>query len=792
LGEAVRQISPGVWDEGIIKTYSSPGNRTAFMESCCRISTLRNNPDGNFRTETVVNVGTGNANVVSSLPPIMDVPDNQIATFQIPGVDPNGDAIRYRLATSAEAVGFSGYVYPPGLTISQSGLVTWNILDGVVSTLPGHLWTVQVMLEDLDGSGNVKSKSPLDFIIRIGQPATVNAPPTISANPAGPFQPVAGQTLTFDVTASDTNGTITALQALNPPTGMTFNSFGSPASTKTITATWTPTAQQANQTFVVTFQATDNQGATATTSVTISPVAANQAPTANAGGPYTVNEGGSISLNGAVSGDADGSIVSYEWDLDYDGVNFTVDATGVSPTFNAANLDGPLTRSVALRVTDDDGAINQASTTVAVQNVAPTAEGGSDVTINEGATLNLTGTFTDPAPADTHAFHWHVFLNGQNIIDEHTQNLAFTPADDGVYTFLFDVVDDDSGMGSDVFTVTVDNVAPTASASNSGPINEGQQAMITVAATDPAGASDPLTYEYDSNNDGIYEVSSQSNTHSFVFANSGPNVVNVRVTDGDGGVALASTTVTVKNVVPTVGAITAPVAPVAVGTPISASATFTDPGVNDTHTAKWDWGDGTPPSDGTVDQVNDTVTGSHTYAAAGVYTVKLTVTDDGGSVTTTFQYVVVYDASAGFVTGGGWIDSPAGALAAAPTLTGRANFGFVSKYQKGATTPTGQTQFQFTVGNLNFHSTSYDWLVVAGARAQYKGTGTINGSGNYKFLLTAIDGQLPGGGGDDKFRIKIWDETNGIVTVVYDNQMGLADDGNPTTLLGGGSIKIHS
>jgi hypothetical protein len=40
----------------------------------------------------------------------------------------------------------------------------------------------------------------------------------------------------------------------------------------------------------------------------------------------------------------------------------------------------------------------------------------------------------------------------------------------------------------------------------------------------------------------------------------------------------------------------------------------------------------------------------------------------------------------------------------------------------------------------------------------------------------------------DRFRIKIWDAAG----VVYDNQMGLADDGNPTTLLGGGSIKIHS
>jgi hypothetical protein len=78
--------------------------------------------------------------------------------------------------------------------------------------------------------------------------------------------------------------------------------------------------------------------------------------------------------------------------------------------------------------------------------------------------------------------------------------------------------------------------------------------------------------------------------------------------------------------------------------------------------------------------------------------------------------------------------------------------------------------------------------VVAGAKAQYKGTGTVNGSGTYGFLLTAIDGALPGGGGQDKFRLKIWDKTTGAV--VYDNQMGGADTADPTTVLGGGSILI--
>ena len=57
-------------------------------------------------------------------------------------------------------------------------------------------------------------------------------------------------------------------------------------------------------------------------------------------------------------------------------------------------------------------------------------------------------------------------------------------------------------------------------------------------------------------------------------------------------------------------------------------------------------------------------------------------------------------------------------------------------------------------------------------------------------MLTAIDGQIPGGGGVDKFRIKIWDKGSG--GVVYDNQMGASDTADPTTAIAGGSIVIHS
>ncbi len=116
-------------------------------------------------------------------------------------------------------------------------------------------------------------------------------------------------------------------------------------------------------------------------------------------------------------------------------------------------------------------------------------------------------------------------------------------------------------------------------------------------------------------------------------------------------------------------------------------------------------------------------------------------------------------------------------------LTGKANFGFVSKYQKGATVPTGNTEFQFKAGNLNLHSDSYEWLVVTGSDyAKFKGVGSINGEGAYKFMVWA--GDETGADGVDTFRIKIWQEADGTEVVVYDNGMDQA--------IGGGSVVVHA
>jgi hypothetical protein len=240
-------------------------------------------------------------------------------------------------------------------------------------------------------------------------------------------------------------------------------------------------------------------------------------------------------------------------------------------------------------------------------------------------------------------------------------------------------------------------------------------------------------------------------------------------------------------------AISASSAPIQVNTAANIGISYQAIGPLSTQLISVAWGDGsiTPA----VPAVSGNTTATHLYTAPGVYTVVVTLTDAfGDSDSDEFNYIVVYDPSAGFVTGAGWIASPAGAYRPQPTLTGKASFGFVARYQNGANVPTGRTQFQLQIANLSFHSTEYEWLVVSGARAQFKGSGRVNGSGNYGFLLTATDGAGPGGGGVDKFRIKIWDKS--ITTgdnIVYDNVAGSDDGINSSGLqmLGGGSITIQ-
>jgi hypothetical protein len=473
---------------------------------------------------------------------------------------------------------------------------------------------------------------------------------------------------------------------------------------------------------------------------------------------------------------------------------------------------------VTVTVTDDDSGSHSNSASHTVNNAAPVvATPESNSTTNEGSPASASAHFSDAGTGDTHtcSINWG---DGTIVAGEVSENAGsgtcsgtHTYVDNGSYTVTFTITDDDGGVNSGSIPHVVNNVAPTATLSNNGPINEGGSATVSFSGqADPSSADTSAGFHYAfSCTNGLLAASDYGNSGtsastSCPFAENGSYTVKGRIIDKDNGYTEYTTTVVVNNVNPVINSFTGPAGPLALGTLTTVTATFTVAGVLDTHTCAFAWDDGTPntsvpatytpPGSG-----QGTCSATHTFANPGVYSVVVTVRDDDGGTATRAldqMFVVIFDPDGGFVTGGGWIMSPALACTLTPgcaSQTGKANFGFNSKYKKGSNVPDGQTQFQFHAGDLNFHSSSYDVgsLVVSGHKAQYKGVGTINGVAGYKFVLTAYDGDVSGGGGVDKFRMKITRIVGG--EVVYDNRRGLSDDidnADPMAI-SGGSIVIH-
>jgi hypothetical protein len=362
--------------------------------------------------------------------------------------------------------------------------------------------------------------------------------------------------------------------------------------------------------------------------------------------------------------------------------------------------------------------------------------------------------------------------------------------------------------------VTYDTTPPVVSnvQASPNPSDGTGNVVLTATATDALTKVTSAEYNIDGGgfspmaaSDGGFDELAEDVTVTISAATlaEGSRTLCVRATDeatNRSGDAAACTTLIVDRTPPAISNFAVSPNPVAVNTPFTISATFTDALTNVTD-AQYSLG-GTggpwvilPNAGGSYD--SQTENGSITLSLpnADVLDVCVRSTDQVGNTnqpapgTNPIQciFLAVYDPTAGFVTGGGWIDSPSSACPIfCSGAVGKATFGFVSKYitQKDKTTPvlTGNTEFQFHAGNVNFKSTNYEWLVVSGngTRAQYKGTGTMNGQAGYGFLLTALESP-------DRFRMKIWDATG----TIYDNQWEKADSGNDATLLGGGSIIIH-
>ena len=94
----------------------------------------------------------------------------------------------------------------------------------------------------------------------------------------------------------------------------------------------------------------------------------------------------------------------------------------------------------------------------------------------------------------------------------------------------------------------------------------------------------------------------------------------------------------------------------------------------------------------------------------------------------------------GFVTGGGWIQSPAGAYCE-PRARGQGELRVRLQVPEGREDADRTDRVPVQGWRSQLPPDAYQWLVVAGAKAQYKGTGRLNGVPGYGFVLTATDGQ---------------------------------------------------
>lgn len=154
----------------------------------------------------------------------------------------------------------------------------------------------------------------------------------------------------------------------------------------------------------------------------------------------------------------------------------------------------------------------------------------------------------------------------------------------------------------------------------------------------------------------------------------------------------------------------------------------------------------------------------------------------GGDRVATLQFQVPNrDRNGAFTTGSGFYAVPGQGKR-------KAHFTFNVKVLPGrSTTPNGTAKFWIPGAQVAFESTAIEMLVASGNRAQFWGTGTLNGAAA-RFRITAVDGQPTGSARTaDAFRIELWQAG----TSVFDSQPGASQDAPVTTKIDAGSIQVH-
>jgi PKD repeat protein len=478
---------------------------------------------------------------------------------------------------------------PDGFIVSYS----WNFGDGTNATgvAVNHAYsdngTYTVTLTVIDDNGATSTAASIKTVL--------NRPPVALFTESAETV-YTGVVISFDASDShDSDGTIVSY----------LWDFGDGTNATGVTVGH---GYADDGTYTVTLTVTDDDGATAIAIATKTIL--NRSPTASFTSSATmVYTGVVIHFDASGSSDPDGIIVSYFWDFG-DGTN----VTGVTVDHAYTN-DG--TYVVTLTVTDDDGATGITTQTMKVLNRSPAAsftESPETVYTNETITFDASGSYDLDGYIANYFWDFGDGANATGVVVNHAY------VNNGTYTVILIVTDDDGATDTVTSTITVLNRPPVANFTESAEtVVVGEVIYFNASSSyDPDGFI--VSYFWDFG-DG---TNATGVTTEHAYADNGVYTVTLTVTDDDG--ATAST-----NATKTVG-ITPPVAIFSESAEIvytsesiyfNASGSY-DPDGNIT-SYFWDFGDGSNATGVVVD---------HAYADDGNYTVTLTVTDDDGAADT--------------------------------------------------------------------------------------------------------------------------------------------------------------
>jgi hypothetical protein len=441
-------------------------------------------------------------------------------------------------------------------------------------------------------------------------------PPTVNAG--GPYTGQEGQAVSLAANASDPNGGAIAAYDWDLDNDGQFDD----ATGATTTASWNDEGV-----YTIGVRATDSGSltGTATTTVTIANVAPQITSVTNSG-PVRRNQPVTVTVT-ATDTLADALTYSFDWNSDG---NFDItDQAGNSATTSYPNT-GVYTATV--RVRDGDGGETTATTVVTVtpQTLSATATNSSPA--RRGQPVMVTASAgQELADALTYSFDWT--SDGNFDITDQAGNSATTSyPNTGVYTATVRVRDADGGQTMATTVVTVTPQTLSATATNSSPVRRGRPVTVTVSAAQEL--ADALTYGFDFDGSGNFEVVQAGNAAATSYASTGVRNVNFGVVDSDGGAVTGTTTITVTPQVLTIGAVSNS-GPVLRNQPVTVIVTATQE-LGDALRYSFDWN-----NDGLYDIVDQPASSATTsYSTIGNQVVRVRVRDaDGGEIsnTTTVQ-----------------------------------------------------------------------------------------------------------------------------------------------------------